>query len=200
MALDLKAFYRLAWYYQILAVAGICGALMAGFWYQVLTPISDVIAKDAVEEKKLEDQIKENEPKQKNIAKLREETKELQAKLNLLKKDLPSEKETHQILEGIQQEVRLSELKIVGVRPSGTSDQTFYTEWPWEFEIIGAYDNIGLFLDRVRNMNRIVSVGKLRFSTRASSGPNASKENLRATFTATTYVYKEDPVPPPAKK
>ena len=43
MAFNFKDIAKLKWYYQLLIVAGICGGLLAGFWYQYLTPINDDI-------------------------------------------------------------------------------------------------------------------------------------------------------------
>jgi hypothetical protein len=36
-------FSKMKWYYQIAVVAGICGALLAGVWYQFLSPMQDQI-------------------------------------------------------------------------------------------------------------------------------------------------------------
>ena len=48
MAVEFSDFQRLAWYYQALIVVGLAGGLLAGFWYQFLTPIEDeIVAKEA---------------------------------------------------------------------------------------------------------------------------------------------------------
>ena len=39
MAVDFKDLMKIKWYYQVLIVAAVCGALLAGVWYQFLTPI-----------------------------------------------------------------------------------------------------------------------------------------------------------------
>jgi type IV pilus assembly protein PilO len=119
-----------------------------------------------------------------------------------LKKDLPLERETHEILEDIQMKVSGSKLKIVRVGPRSTIDNEVYTEWPWDFEVVGNYHNLGAFLDRIRNLPRIVSVSNLKISARPASGADAQLVNVGATYTATTYVYREEPNQevPPAKK
>jgi type IV pilus assembly protein PilO len=191
----------LEWYFQILVVAGISGALLAGVWYQFLVPIEDEIRQKSGTRDVLQAEIAKSVAKQKDLNKMKVEAAALQAELDLLKRDLPLERETHQILEDIQNLVSDSALKIRNVGPRSTIEQEFYTEWPWDFEIVGTFHNIGMFLDRVRNLGRIVSIGNLKITSRASTGPNSRTESVGATYTATTYVYREEaPVEPPSAK
>jgi Tfp pilus assembly protein PilO len=68
-------------------------------------------------------------------------------------------------------------------------------------EVIGTYHAIGAFLDRIRQLPRIVNIGNLKIQSRASEGESAYNSSVGATFTATTFVYREEIVQqaPPAK-
>jgi type IV pilus assembly protein PilO len=165
------------------------------FWYWYIKPMGVDLEQRAKTLETLKQQNEKSVKQLQQFAKLKEESEALQAELDRLKMDLPLEKETHEILEDIQKKVSGSHLKIMRVAPRATIDHDFYTEWPWEFEVIGSYHNIGAFLDRVRALPRIVSVSNMKINSRASGGPEAQLTNIGVTFTAMTYVYKDEPTP-----
>jgi type IV pilus assembly protein PilO len=75
-----------------------------------------------------------------------------------------------------------------------------YTEWPIDMEVVGTYHNIGQFLDKIRNLPRIVNVGGMKIQSRASQGSDAFTSSVGATYVATTFVYREEianAAPPP---
>jgi Tfp pilus assembly protein PilO len=84
------------------------------------------------------------------------------------------------------------QVKRITVRP--IIDHEVYTEWPWDLEIVGTYPNIEAFLDRVRQIPRIVNISNIRISSRASEGELAFTASVGATFGATTFIYHEEPV------
>jgi Tfp pilus assembly protein PilO len=61
-------------------------------------------------------------------------------------------------------------------------------------EVIGTYHNIGAFLDKIRLLPRIVNISGLKIQSRASDGPASVLASVGATYTATTFVYKEEAV------
>ena len=88
----------------------------------------------------------------------------------------------------------------VGVRP--VIDHEVYTEWPWDIEAIGTYNNVSAFFDKIRQLPRIVNIAGVRVASRAADGPKATTESVGVTYTATTFIYHEEPVAasaPPAK-
>jgi len=192
MAIDFKDLAKLKWYYQILLVAGVCGGLLAALWYQVLTPIqADIESKNSTLSG-LKLTIAKSEAQQKVLAQLKKDSLALQAKLDMLKLVLPLEKETDQVLRSVQQAASSSALRImrVGFRP--IIDHEVYTEWPIDMQVIGTYHNIGAFLDKIRNLPRIVNVAGMRIQTRASQGEEAYTASVNATYVATTFVYREE--------
>jgi len=192
MAIDFKDFAKLKWYYQIVIVAGICGGLLALLWYQWLTPIQmDIEAKNATLSG-LRQTIAKSEAQQKVLAQLKKDSLALQTKLDMLKLVLPLEKETDQVLRSVQQAASTSALRImrVGFRP--IIDHEVYTEWPIDMEVVGTYHNIGGFLDKIRNLPRIVNVAGMRIQSRASQGDDAFTSSVSATYVATTFVYREE--------
>ena len=189
MAIDFKDFAKLKWYYQILIVAGVCGGLLGLLWYQVLTPIQRENESTLTD---MRQTIAKSEAQQKVLAQLKKDSLLLQAKLDMLKLVLPLEKETDQVLRSVQQAASSSALRImrVGFRP--IIDHEVYTEWPIDMQVIGTYHNIGAFLDKIRNLPRIVNVAGMRIQSRASQGDDAFTSSVSATYVATTFVYREE--------
>lgn len=201
MALEIKDLMKMKWYYQIAVVAGICGLLLAGVWYQFLSPVQDEIDQRTKQVDELEKTIAKSVQQQRDLEKIKKDAMDLQAKLDMLKMILPLEKETDQIFRSVQQLATSSGLRVSRVAPRPTIDHEVYTEYPIDLEIMGTYHNVGQFLDRIRQLPRIVNISGLRLQSRASTGDAAFTASVGATYTATTFVYKDEPIasaaPPP---
>ena len=192
MAMDFKDFAKLNWYYQIVIVAGVCGGLLGLLWYQVLSPIElEIEAKNSTLGD-LRFTIAKSELQLKVLAQLKKESQELQEKLDTLKLVLPLERETDQVLRAVQQAASTSALRILrlGFRP--IIDHEVYTEWPIDMEVIGTYHNIGGFLEKIRDLPRIVNVAGMKIQGRSSQGDDPFTSSVGATYTATTFVYREE--------
>jgi len=198
MALEFKDLAKLKWYYQVLLVAGISGGLLAGFWYYYLTPMQTEIDGKTTKVSELQQIVAKSEARQKELAKIKKDALELQDKLEMLKAILPLEKETDQIFRAVQLQSAASGLRVSRVAPRATVDHDAYTEYPIDLDITGTFHNVGAFLDRIRQLPRIVNINGLRLQGRASEGEQAFTSSVNATYTATTFVYKEEPAVPNA--
>jgi len=195
MALELKGLTNVAWQKQVIIVALVCGALLAGFWYEFLSPIQDEIQLKTAKAGELKGIVAKSEAQEKELQKMKMEAAELQAKLDMLKVALPTEKETDQIFRAVQLQSGASGLKVSRVAPKSTIDHEVYTEYPIELEVTGTYHNVGLFLDKIRQLPRIVNISGLRLTSKASEGDLAFTSSVGAVYTATTFVYKPEPEP-----
>lgn len=201
MALELKNLSKLKWYYQAALVAGVCGALLGGVWYQFLNPMQLDIEGKTSKVADLQTLVAKSEAHQKELAKIKQDTLALEAKLEMLKAILPLEKETDEIFRAVQLQAGASGLKVSRVNPKSTIDHEVYTEYPIDLDVTGTYHNVGTFLDRIRQLPRIVNISGLRLQGRASDGDLAFTSSVSSTYTATTFVYKDEPIastaPPP---
>jgi type IV pilus assembly protein PilO len=193
MALDFKDLGRMKWYYQVLLVAVLCGGMLAGFWYVFLTPIQQDILGKTAKAKELQQVVAKSEARSKELAKIKKEALELQEKLEVAKSVLPLEKETDQIFRAVQLQAAGSGLKVSRVAPRSTVEHDAYTEYPIDLDVTGTYHNVGTFLDKIRRLPRIVNINGLKLQGRASEGEQAFTASVGATYTATTFVYKEEP-------
>ena len=202
MALEFKDFTKLKWYCQLAIVAGVSGALLGVAWYQFLSPIQDDIVQRTNQVKDLQKMIAGDLQQEKELEKTKQDAIDLQAKLNMLKMILPLEKETDQIFRSVQQLATTSGLTVTRVAPRQTIDHDVYTEYPIDLDVAGTYHNVEVFLDRIRQLPRIVNIAGLRLQGKRSQGNAAFVSSVGATYTATTFVYKDEPIAstaPPAK-
>ncbi len=202
MAVDMKSLTNMKWYYQIAIAVVLCGALLGLGWYYFISPVQDDIAKKQGQLTDLQKEVAKSLQQKKVFEQFKADTLELTRKLESLKAVLPLEKETPQIIDSIHQQASSSNLQIlrIGVRP--IIDHDVYTEWPWDMEVVGTYNNIGVFLDKVRQLPRIVNISGLKITSRASEGDKAFTASVGATFVITTFIYRDEPVPataPPPK-
>jgi type IV pilus assembly protein PilO len=182
---------RLKWYFQVLIVAVICGGGLFALWYLYLADMQTQIEQRTKQIDDLKKTIAAMEIKKSQLAQIKKDAMELQEKLEMLKMVLPLDKETEQIFRAVQQMATDSGLQVTRVSPRPQLDHEVYTEYPIDLEANGPYHNLGAFLDRIRQLPRIVNINALRLQSRASDGGSLS--SVSASYTATTFVYKDEP-------
>jgi len=80
-----------------------------------------------------------------------------------------------------------SNLELKTFAPGTLKPVDFYKEFPIEMDIVGRYHDLGIFLDRVSKYSRIINVDNLRMS----GNQGDQDKTIRASFTATTFVYDD---------
>ncbi len=120
----------------------------------------------------------------------------LEGKLDSLKAILPEEKDVADLLRRIQTLAAQSNLTIRHFRPRAITAKELHAEWPIEIEVEGAYHSVGLFLDRVAKLPRIINVGSIEM-TGAPPRPG-SAATVKVTCTAMTFVLNDQPTGAPA--
>ena len=118
------------------------------------------------------------------------ELAELEERLVVLRSILPSEKETPIVLRNVQVMATSSNLKIMKFTPQPVVPKNFYSDWPIRIEVEGNYDGLGYFFEKVSQATRIIDVGSI-YIEGLDKQPEKSK-TLRASCTATTFVFSED--------
>lgn len=192
MALTFSDFNRLSRLYQGLIVVGVSGGILALFVWRFVSPIQLEIEGKTTELESLNQQVAVALARQQELTRFKEESDALEARLEALKAILPLDRETDRLLLQVEEAARQSSMNIVRVAPRATVEREVYTEWPIEMQVQATYHNFGLYLDRIRNLPRIVNISGLTLN-RSGDGLATS---VTAVYTATTFVYREDtPLP-----
>ncbi|MBN2241168.1 MAG: type 4a pilus biogenesis protein PilO [Acidobacteria bacterium] len=107
-----------------------------------------------------------------------------------LRSMLPAQKETPTILRSVQNMAVSSNLKILKFSPKPVITRDFYSDWPIDIEVQGNYNGLGNFFEKIGRATRIIDVGTI--SVQNIEGSTDPKLTLKATCTATTFVYREN--------
>lgn len=189
---------KLQWYVQVLVVAGVCGGLLALFWNWTLQPMALENENKARQKSELQAKVNKSLQLKAKYEQFKKEAAALEVELEKLKKVLPQDKEIEHILSQVQQAARNAGLRIQQGVSKPVVDHDAYSEWPMEMQVLGTYHNLGAFLESIRELPRIVNVGKLKVDSRAGATTEDGPSNtIGATYEATTFVYREiaDTVP-----
>ncbi len=121
----------------------------------------------------------------------------LNVRLEELRRILPNQKETPDVLRNVQIMAAESNLKIVKFIPQPVAPKAFYSDWPISMEVQGSYNALGSFFEKVGQFTRIVNVDNI--SIKGIEGSTDRTRTLNSVCTATTFVYREDSAAAPVK-
>jgi type IV pilus assembly protein PilO len=173
-----------------LLAAIICGA----FWYFWYSPALEEESRKQAQLETLQREIRALEVTANKLQEFQREVQLLEAQLETLKRILPPEKETPDLMRRVQSLASQSSLNIKNFTPAAEVMRDFYKEVPINVDVEGTYHNLGLFFDRVSRLARLVNMTNVK--VRAQSNQTGSR-TIAASGVATTYVYVDKPVPPP---
>ena len=83
-----------------------------------------------------------------------------------------------------------SNLMIDKFTPKPEIMRDFYSDWPIEIEVEGNYNGLGMFFEKIGRATRLIDVGTISINN--ISGSTDPQLTLKASCTATTFVYKEN--------
>ena len=187
------ALNKLPWYGQVGVFVALSLVLAGVFYYYYETPAQTAMAARTEELKAIQGRITVGQTKARQLPEFRKQINELEARLEVLKPILPSERDAGDLLRRVQTLAVQSNLTILGFRPQSITLADMHAEWPIQLQLEGNYHNFGLFLDRVSKFPRIINIGTINMATNPSQTSAAS---MRIGVTATTFVLMEPPAQP----
>jgi type IV pilus assembly protein PilO len=183
-------FKKVPYYGQVLIFLGIAlGIVAVAYW------IYPNLAEDRAEIARLEEEyagkerkILEGQAIEQRLPEFEREIAELQRKLEDVQQILPTNRETGDLLRWIKNLGDQSNLDLKSFAPGKLKPVEFYKEFPIEMQIVARYHDLGVFLDRVSKYSRIINVDDMKISS-----AKVRDKTIRASFTATTFVYDDEP-------
>ncbi len=138
---------------------------------------------------RLELAVSEAAAVERRLADFKSELAALDARLEDLRRILPNQKETPEVLRTVQQMASESNLKIVKFVPQPVAPHAFYSDWPIAMELEGSYNALGRFFEKIGGYARIVNVDNI--SIKGIEGSTDRTRTLTSNCTATTFVFRE---------
>lgn len=133
-------------------------------------------------------QIRQEQDIVAKLPQLEAELARLRQTLADLKEILPTEPESGELLKWIKNLADQSNLDLKDFTPEALRQVEFYKEYPIKMSIVGAYHDLGLFLDRISKYSRIINVSNVNIQ----ATPGGGEKTIRSDFTATTFIYNEE--------
>ncbi|MBC8317683.1 MAG: type 4a pilus biogenesis protein PilO [Desulfobulbaceae bacterium] len=158
------------------------------FYFFVYTAKSEEITKLTTKQSKLQQEVRRVEKVASKIEQHRAEmaeTKELFTQASSL---LPQKQEIPSLLTSISDQGTNSGLDFLSFTPKQEVQREFYAEIPVDIKVRGPYHNVGVFLDKISKLPRIVNVDNI---TMGGPKQEAGEMMLNTGFKLVTYRFIE---------
>ncbi len=191
----LNAVNKLALGQKIGVVAGVVALMTAGNWYFFIDPMQTQITQRQGQLRGLEDELIQKQSIANNLAQFKHEKEILERRLAQALTELPNEANIDDLIRSLAEIATKSGLTLNTIDPQGEQKQSFYASIPIVMSVTGNYHEIGVFLDALSKLARIVNVTNIRMST-----PRVINEKLvvNSSYVATTFRFLPQAAPQPA--
>ncbi len=122
-------------------------------------------------------------------AALERDLRDLGAELKRAQARLPDQREIANLLDNVAASGRQAGLEITLFRQKPEVLHDFYAEVPVEMQMRGTYQDVALFLDRVKRLDRIVNIANIQLTKPRLEG---ERMLLDAACTATTFRFLDE--------
>ncbi|MGZ5049616.1 MAG: type 4a pilus biogenesis protein PilO [Methylobacter sp.] len=172
---------------KIGAIALICMLVFGGgVYYDTLDQLA---ALDASEKKEAE--LKQSfETKQKksvNLQDYQDQLAQIETELADMIRQMPTKEEVANLLTDISQTGLASGLEFRLFKPGAPIRKDFYSELPINIEVIGKFDELGLFVSGLASLPRIVTVHDVNMIPESKDNKNDTSGKMKMVAVVKTY-------------
>ena len=190
MAIDAETIANLSPARKILLVLVIVLLIFGLYWQLVYRGKARTIVRLRNDLSNKQAKLNENEAIARNLPRFKEEVEKLNQQLGKVVQELPNSREIPNLLETINNLGALNGLDVIYVRPQEDVDKGFYAEVPISIKVKGGYHEMGLFLDAVSKLPRIINISDITMGN-AKEDERSGVITLDISALATTYRYVE---------
>src|SRR5438105_5732152 len=173
-------------------VVGVVVALTAANWYFFVDPMQTQITQRQNQLRGLEDELIQKQSIANNLAQFKHEKEILERRLAQALTELPNESNIDDLIRSLAEIATKSGLNLNTIDPQGEQRQSFYASIPIVMSVTGNYHEIGVFLDALSKLARIVNVTNIKMGQ-----PRITNEKLvvNASYVATTFRFLPEQKP-----
>jgi len=178
-------------------VAGVVILLSAANWYFFIDPMQTQITQRQATLRALEDELIQKQSIANNLAQFKHEKEILERRLAQALTELPNEANIDDLIRSLSEIGTKSGLTINSIEPQAEQRQSFYAAIPIVMAVTGNYHEIGVFLDSLSKLARIVNVTNIKMGQARVAN---EKLLINATYIATTFRFVPEANAPRAAK
>ena len=170
---------------KALVIAAVCAVLAgAGFYMDTLGQLEEL---DTIEKKELalKTEFEEKQRKSANLQDYRDQLAQIETSLAIMIKQMPTQEEVASLLVDISQTGLASGLEFRLFQPGSPIVRDFYSELPISIQVIGKYEELGLFVSGLAALPRIVTVHDVKITPVEKTG--AGEDSMVMDATVKTY-------------
>src|SRR6195256_6785803 len=182
---------------KIAVVAVVVVMVTAGNWYFMIDPKLTEITQKQGQLRTLEDDLIQKQSIANNLAQFKHEKEVLERRLAQALTELPNESNIDDLIRSLSEIGTKSGLTINSIDPQAEQRQSFYAAIPIVMSVTGNYHEIGVFLDALSKLARIVNVTNIKMG---SARITSEKLIVNASYVATTFRFLQETPPPKAAK
>lgn len=179
-------FTRMAWYYQMLILLVLTGALIYAADSMLYSDTRADTSKIEQEVEKLKVKNAQASIIKQNLKAAEETLAQKKTEMDGLRDLLPDQVEITNVYNSIKDLMKAQKLELKKFMPQKEVAAEIYTEQPIQIEITGSYDNLGIFLSQLGFYRRIVSVTNVDIK-QAEDNAQMVGRSINASFTVSAY-------------
>jgi type IV pilus assembly protein PilO len=164
----------------------LCALVMGGgYYFDTMDQLAEL---DNLERKEseLKTSFANKQQKAVNLPEYVKQLEQIQASLGEMLKQMPTEEEVASLLIDISQTGLASGLEFRLFKPAPQVRKDFYSELPIDIEVVGRYEELGLFVSGLASLPRIVTVHNVAIS------PLEKAKDKVMVMNAVVKTYKEE--------
>jgi|SRR5258708_16920767 type IV pilus assembly protein PilO len=168
------------------AVAVVVVLLTVANWYFLVDPMQTQITQKQAQLRTLEDELIQKQSIANNLAQFKHEKEILERRLAQALTELPNEANVDDLIRSLSEIATKSGLVINTIDPQAEQRQSFYASIPIVMSVSGNYHEIGVFLDALSKLARIVNVTNIKMGQAKLAN---DKLVVQASYVATTFRF-----------
>jgi len=190
MAIDTQAIANLSPTRKLILVLVVVVLIFGLYWQLAYKGKAKTIDRLRSDLSNKQAKLNENEAIARNLPRFKEEVGKLNAQLSKVVQELPNSREIPNLLETISNLGAVNGLEVVYIKPQNDVDKGFYAEVPISIKVKGGYHEMGLFLDALSRLPRIINVSNISMGN-VREDERSGVIVLDISALATTYRYVE---------
>lgn len=177
---------------KVAAVAVVVVLLTGANWYLFIDPMQTQITQRQSQLRSLEDELIQKQSIANNLAQFKHEKEILERRLAQALTELPNEANIDDLIRSLSEIGTKSGLTINTIDPQPEQRQSFYASIPIVMSVTGNYHEIGVFLDALSKLARIVNVTNIKMGQAKMTN---EKLVVNASYVATTFRFLPEVAP-----
>jgi type IV pilus assembly protein PilO len=183
---------KMPWYGQILLFGVLAGMSVFGFEYFYAGDQRIKLDAKEAELTAVRERVTRGQAIAAQLPQFQAQVADLESRLEGLKAVLPEQRDVGEMLRRVQTLATQSNLSVKIFRPQPLKQKELHTEWPMALEFDGTYHNLGLFLDRVSKVPRIINISNIGIRALDARAQAEQGNTVAASVLATAFVLVEN--------